>query len=311
MGNAKMYKRMLVPLDGSVMAELMLTYARELAGRLDLELILLHVCSPVEQEFVSIHRKYIDFTAETIGRQPKEVRGSTSIQSEGKVVKTHGELVVGHPAEEILHFTEENDIDVILMATHGYSKIRHWALGSVTDKVLRASKVPVWLTPTMIPEAIIYDKWPTRRALVTLDGSELAESTLPHIKALAKQRGADLVEVVLLRVCELTDIQRDYTNMYLDRVEFEEQYMVHCRPTAERYLAAIGERLRDAGLRIQSEILVGEASHKIVDYANNNPINLIIMSTYGHSGHGFWPWGSVADKVLQRSSKPIFLVRPH
>ena len=65
------------------------------------------------------------------------------------------------------------------MATHGRSGIRRWIMGSVADKVLRASKVPVWLVRAGIPEEIVYVKWPKITVLVPLDGSELAESLLP------------------------------------------------------------------------------------------------------------------------------------
>jgi len=146
--------------------------------------------------------------------------------------------------------------------------------------------------------------------LVPLDGSELAESVLPHAEALAKQLGTELVNVTLLLVCEPSGMSTDFTRIYLDQRESEKQYMAYCKPAAERYLAAVGKRLRDAGFRVQSEVLVGIASRKIVDYANKNPIDLIVISTCGQSGPGFWPWGSVADKVLQGVSKPILLIRP-
>ena len=109
-----------------------------------------------------------------------------------------GELAIGYPAEEILRYTEENDVDLIMMASHGLSGVRRWVLGSVADKVLRASGVPVWLVRAGVTEEIAYDKWPSKTILVPLDGSELAEAVLPHAEAVAKQRGAEIIEIVLL-----------------------------------------------------------------------------------------------------------------
>ena len=197
-----MYKRMLVPLDGSELAEVVFNYAKEFAGRLDLEVVLLYVSTPAEEEFLPMHRAYIEHAADIVRRQSQEVQEKTDIQPGSKAVEARGELVVGHPAEEILRYADENTIDLILMATHGRSGIRRWAMGSVADKVLRASKVPVLLVRAGIPDEIVYDKWPRRTILAPLDGSELAESVLPHVEALAKQRGTELVDVVLLRVCE-------------------------------------------------------------------------------------------------------------
>jgi len=312
-----MYKRMLVPLDGSELAEVVFAYAKELAGRLDLDIILLHVSRPEEGELLPMHRAYIERAAEIVRRQSEEVQQRTGIKPGGKAVEARGELAVGHPAEEILRYADVNNIDLILMATHGRSGVRRWALGSVADKVLRASNIPVWLARTRIPEEIVYDKWPKRTILVPLDGSELAESVLPHVEALAKQRSAELVNVVLLRVCEHPIISSDYPEaiMPLSWEEHIEQEMARAKQIGEQYLAGVEKRLKDAGLKVSSEVLLGKTlagnpAYEIVDYANRNPFNLIVMATHGRSGISRWAYGSVAEKVLLGSSSPIFLVRP-
>jgi len=311
-----MYKRMLVPLDGSELAEVVFSYAKELAGRLDLDVILFHVYGSDERELVPLHRAYVERAAEIIRRQSEEVRERTGIQPGGKAVEARGELAVGYPAEEILRYADKNKIDLILMATHGRSGIKCWAMGGVADKVLRMSKVPVWLVRAGIPEEIVYDKWPTRTILVPLDGSKLAESVLPHVEALAKQRGAELVDVVLLRVCEQPVIPSDYPPaMPLSWEEHVEKEMVKARRVSEQYLTGVEKRLKDAGLRARSEVLVDKTpwaspADEIIDYANRNPFNLIVMATHGRSGLSRWAYGSVAEKVLLGASSPILVVRP-
>ncbi len=312
-----MYKRMLVPLDGSELAEVVFTYAKELAARLGLDVTLLHVYSPTEQELAPMHRSYIERAAEIVRLHSEEVQKKSGIQPGSKEVETRGELAVGYPAEQILSYADENDIDLILMATHGRSGIRRWTIGSVADKVLRASKVPVWLVRAGIPEEVVYDKWPRKTILVPLDGSELAESVLPHVEAVAKQRGAELVDVILLRVCEPPIISSDYpeTIMRLSWEEHVEQQMAWCKGASEKYLAGVEKRLKDVGLKVRSEVLVGKPpignpADEIIDYANRNPFNLIVMATHGRSGISRWAYGSVAAKVLLGVSSPLFLVRP-
>jgi len=310
-----MYKRMLVPLDGSELAEVVFTYAKELAGRLDLDIVFLHVCSPEEHELRPMHRAYIEHAAEIVRNQSQEVQERTGIQPGGKPVEARGELVVGYPAEEILRYADENDIDFILMATHGRSGIRRWTMGSVADKVLSASKVPVWLARAGIPDEIIYDKWPRRTMLVPLDGSELAESVLPHAEALAKQRGAELVDVVLLRVCEPLSMpsyyENEFSEMPLNWAAYEQQYMAKDKEKAKEYLARIEKRLKDSNISARSEVLTGKAGDVIVDYAKKNPFNLIAMATHGRSGLNRLVYASVTENVLRGVSSPIFLIRPH
>ena len=308
-----MYKRMLVPLDGSELAEVVFGYAKELAGRLDLDLILLHVSGPKEQDLLPIHRAYIERAAESVKRQSIQVQERTKREPGGKALEAGGEVVVGYPAEEILRYAEDNDIDIILLATHGRSGVKRWAIGSVADKVLRASKVPVWIVRASILEEIVHDKWPNRMMLVPLDGSKLAESVLTHVEALAKQRGAELCDVVLLRVCEPPIILSDYPEaiMELSWEEHVEKEKAWAKQAGERYLAVVEKRLRDAGLNVRSEVVLGRPIDEIIDYANKNPFNLIVLATHGRTGITRWAYGQVADKVLQRSQSPILLVRPH
>ena len=308
-----MYKRMLVPLDGSELAEVVFDYVEELAGRLELDLILLHVSGPREHDLLPMHRAYIERAAEIVGRQSIEVQEKTRTKPGGKKLEVRGELVVGHPAEEILRYADENNVDIILLATHGRSGVKRWAIGSVADKVLRASKFPVWLVRAGIPEEIVHDKWPKRTMLVPLDGSKLAESVLPHVEALVKQCGDELCDVVLLRVCEPPVISTDYPEaiMELSWEEHVEQEKAWHKRAGERYLAGVEKRLSDAGLRVRSEVLLGRPIDEIIDYANKNPVNLIVLATHGRTGVVRWAYGQVTDKVLQRSTSPIFLVRPH
>lgn len=308
-----MYQRMLVPLDGSELAEAVLNYAKELAGRLNIDVILLYVCSPALREFVPMHRAYIEQVADTIRRQSQEVQEKQGIQPAGKPLEVRGEVGVGYAAEEILRYAEENNVDLILMATHGRSGIRRWVMGNVADKVLIASDIPVWLVRPGIPDETPYDQWPKRTIIVPLDGSEWAESVLPHVEALAKQGSTELVDVVLLRVCEPPTTPSYYipevSEAPVNWGQHVQEETTKGKQAAKEYLAKIEKRLKDSNISVRSEVLVGRAADEIVDYANKNPFNLIAMTTHGRSGLRRWVYGSVTDNVLRGVSSPIFVIR--
>ena len=306
-----MYKKMLVPLDGSELAEVVFDYAKELAGRLDLDLTLLNVVETSEGSLPPMNRAYIEGAVETVQRNSVQLQEKTRTEPASKAVKAQCELVVGHPAEEILRYADENSIDLILMATHGRSGVKRWALGSVADKVLRASKVPVWLVRAGIPAEIVHDEWPKRTMLVPLDGSKFAESVLPHVEALAKQRGAELGEVVLLRVCEPPISYLAYSSGYYMPLDWDvEKETELAKRECEQYLDGVQKHLSDIGLRVRSEVLLGRPIDEIIDYTNRNKFNLVVLATHGRSGITRWAYGQVADKVLQRGTSPVFLVRP-
>jgi nucleotide-binding universal stress UspA family protein len=290
---------MLVTLDGSELSEIVLPYVKWLVGRLGLDVALLHVCKPEESELTLLHRAYIERKVEVISGQAEEARKKAETGSEKKEVEVRGELASGYPAEEILRYADENSIDLILMATHGRSGLKRWAIGSVADKVLHASKVPVWLVPARCPEDVTYDMWPKRTILVPLDGSELAEAVLPHVEALAEQNGVEPVDVVLLRVSE-SPVMSDH---YFSNIP-------ETREEIEKYLARVEKRLQKVGLSVQSRVLTGEPAEQIVDYASASPFSLVVMSTHARSGLSRWVLGSVAMKVVSGVCSPILLVRP-
>jgi nucleotide-binding universal stress UspA family protein len=88
-----------------------------------------------------------------------------------------------------------------------------------------------------------------------------------------------------------------------------------CRQDAEKYLAKMEKRLKPTVINIKTVVLMaksgeGSSADYIVDYANNNAFDLLIMSTRGRSGLSRWAFGSVADKIIRRVSAPILLIKP-
>lgn len=300
-----MYKRMLVLLDGSKIAEVVFSYARELSGRLSLDLDLLHVCTSEESQQLPMRQAYIEHMAEMLKAQSEEIRNKAETNPRKKVIKTRGKVVVGYPAEEILKYAVENNIDIIMLATHGRSGIRRWGLGSVADKVIHEANTPIWLVPAYLSEDILYDKMPQRVILVPLDGSKLAEAIIPHVIALAEQRGAE-TEIMLINVSKPTSIK-----MSEEERGLLGENIAGLQTTGELYLKKIVKRFKDAGFKAEEEQLIGDPAEEIVRYAATYHPRLIAMSTHGRSGFSQFVFGSVAENVLRRLQKtPMFLVRP-
>jgi nucleotide-binding universal stress UspA family protein len=302
-----MYKKMLVPLDGSELAEVVLPYARELAGRLNLEFVLLHVCEQHRSGSRFICESYINHLAEMVQMQSREVQNKVNTQSVAAVT-ARAEVVDGYPADEILNYAERNAIDLILMATHGSSGVKRWVLGSVADKVLRKSKNPIWLVRADVPEEIVHDEWTERKMLVPLDGSKFAEAVLPHVETLARQRGAELMNIILLRAVEEPFVTADYP--FPDWDSHIKKMRDYFKEGAEQYLVKIQKRLADGGLNVRTEILMGKPEEEIIKFAQEKHPNLVVMATHGSSGVSLWEYGNVADKILHGISSPIFLIRP-
>ena len=307
---AVMYRGMLVPLDGSPLAEVVLPYARALASRFNLDLALIYVADKRDSKSLLLPQAYVDRTADTIRREVAQDRRKRSGDIQGtRVAKVSGEVSVGSPAEEILRHADANDIDLILMATHGRSGISRWVMGSVADRVLRSSRIPVLLARARIPQDIANNEWPST-ILVPLDGSGLSELVLPHVVALAKQPNARTTEVTLLMTCELVVPRFPSPESVAGWGEIAAKDMMKSKNSARKYLARIEKQLNDSGVKVGSQVLDGQPAEEIIHYASKKAFSLIAMTTHGSSGLSRWAYGSVAEKVLLAASSPMLLVRP-
>ncbi|MBE0481407.1 MAG: universal stress protein [Dehalococcoidia bacterium] len=143
-----------------------------------------------------------------------------------------------------------------------------------------------------------------QRILVPLDGSKLAEAVLPHVEEISK--GCNVVTVILMRVIPPLYLAGDYTISQTERERIETAH----RAEAESYLKQVAGQLRDAGVNAETEVVPGNAAETIVNYAENNDVDLIIIATHGRSGIARWALGSVADRVVRLSCAPVFMVRP-
>ncbi len=308
-----MFRRVLVPLDGSELAEAVFPYAKELAGCLGTEVVLLHIANPTLREYEPMTKAYVEHAADRIRRAAEEAQRKAQVKNP-KPVRVHGELANGYPADEILRYADENDVGLILIARHGRSGKVRWAIGSVADKIMRSAKEPVWLVPAGEPDQIPFDQWPTRTIVAPLDGSELAESVLPQLETLSGLGARDQVTVAMLRVCEPPAMPTYYTpelsEVPLSWGQYAQQETNRCKQSSTDYLANLEGRYKAAGVNIRSEVVVGKASDEVINFVKRNPYTIVVMATHGRSGLSRLVYGSVAASVLVGVTNPILMVKP-
>jgi len=154
-----------------------------------------------------------------------------------------------------------------------------------------------------------------KKILAPLDGSDLAECTLQHVREIASSCGT--AEVILLTVMNLNLPQTDSWGLPMAEAiasaEKEKKRQRIIRPVLD-YLTRQSSKLQDAGLNVKTELLEEGPDQKtpevILLYARDNDIDLIIISSHGRSGISRWAFGSVADKVVSHSTVPVLTVVP-
>ena len=145
-----------------------------------------------------------------------------------------------------------------------------------------------------------------QKILAPLDGSDFSECSLDHVKAIAT--GCQVPEVVLLRVFE--PIHSSDVAAYVEAGIDTTLLMKDVQQSAETYIARVAESLSKAGLPAKGVVVTGWAADSIMKYAEENGVDLIIMSTHGRSGISRWVMGSITDKVVRSSRIPVLSVSP-
>jgi nucleotide-binding universal stress UspA family protein len=296
-----MYKKMLVLLDGSQLAEVVFNYAQQLTARLDMTLELLHVCTPQEAEQLPMRQAYMAHMAEKLQARAAEIRCKFGKATKAEDIHAKGNVVVGYPAEEIIKYADENNIDIIMLSTHGRSGVKMWDLGSVAEKVIHAASVPVWLVPTELREEVIWDNLPRRMLVIPLDGSAMSEAAIKHSVDLVKQRAAEF-EIVLIHVNPIP------TTTSLFQVSKQESEIIE----KQEYLDQMVKQIESQGIKARSKILRGDnVAQLIVSYVEKNPTQLLALATRGHAGISKMVFGSVAEDLLHGvKTTPLLIVRP-
>jgi len=309
----------LVPLDGSALAEQALPYVRRLAQLLGARVRLLNVIADEQQESLmaeGIAAAYGVIDPLTTQRERGHQTLATLTQHAEGYLEAQAQLLrcqgieiecdvrCGPAAEVIVEAAESWDISLIAMATHGYSGLRRWALGSVTDRVVHATARPVFVVrgATAAPAEPIVLK----RIMVPLDGSALAAQALPLAADIAERARAELL---LIQAVE-TSVEALPPIVPLGRPDLmPSEALRMLRARAGQQLDEQAAMLRDRCLPVIVHVLNGHAAEAIVDEATHQSVDLVVMATHGYSGLKRWALGSVTDKVLHAATTPLLLVR--
>ena len=305
-----MEEQILVPLDGSGFAERALPHAIAVAKATSRSLVLLQSVPPPipfgevgwavgptthtemwsgwEEELLNA-REYLKNVAERLAEEGLQVRT---------------ERLQGDPAEEIVRYAEEHPrITLIAMSTHGRSGLDRWVFGSVAEKVVQASPVPLLIIRakdgTPIPQTSDTPIYST--IIVPLDGSTFAEQALEHAVPLATTMQAKLV-----LVCAVPDnlLFGDVLTSFDKQTQWDSEYEIRAA-----YLQDVKQKLLTHCLDVEIQMKNGAPQDVILKTSDQAHADLLVMTTHGRGGLTRLWLGSIATGVVRHASQPVLLVR--
>ena len=313
-----MYKRVLVPLDGSTIALQVLPYAKVLAKSAGASIALLQALNAYPRELISRigtemptepmsfpppAEAWVDLQAGAKAEVAKRLaEAADRLRGEGFTVETI--LAESDPADAIVEEAEKDPDTIIAISTHGRSGIGRWLMGSVTDKVVRQALNPVLIIRAR--EGEVTSAAPKlQRVVLPLDGSDKSGIAREHAIEMAKALGVGITLVRSISPMAYGDTFADYVPTMYDDLAGEIEADVR------DYLSHEAQQLRDLGVADVSEKAVdGYAASAILDEVGDDGDALVVMATHGRAGIGRWVLGSVSDRVVRHSTGPVLVVRP-
>ncbi len=293
-----MYTKLLIPLDGSRLAEGVLPYARLLAHGLDVPVELLRINDPAESG------SYLA----PIDRDEYYEKIAASFSMPTNV--TH-RVEAGNAATAIVRLGAAQPGALIAMVKHRQRGLQRRLLGSIAENVLHKATNDLLLVQ---PSDDSRGEARLNSAFVPLDGSDLAERVLFTV--------TDLATRLQLEICLMHVVIRVYFGppegflpVFSGNIPNQKQLWAEAAAQATEYLARKVEQLRAQGVsRVSSVLIEGSAegaAAEIIDRGSKSSNTLVIMSTPGRSGIGRWLIGSVTERVVRHSLNPVLVTRSH
>jgi len=296
-----MFEHMLVPLDGSPLAECVLPHTVALARALGSRVTLLRVLEPTRVGDRSASMDPLDWHMRVADARTylEGLKGRLL----GIDLPTEFALLEGQAAERVVDFARRQGVDLIVLSSHGQSGLSGWNISSVVQKIIMRAYVPTMIVRAYQDSLLDLTGCRYGRVLVPLDGSQRAECVLPLATALAQFHAADLL---LVHVACRPEMPRRVPAASQD-VELAEQIVERNRTEASRYLEELRSRL---AFGVETQLLtapgVAAALHDLVE---QEKVDLVVLSAHGYSGGSRWPYGSVTTSFIAYGTGPLLIVQ--
>lgn len=296
-----MFERILVPLDGSTLAECVLPHVVAFASAFGSSVTLLHAHDRESEDQGSL---FVDPVNWRVGRvQSESYLEKVADRLSASGVEADCKVLDGAAAECVIEYADHQEIDLIILSSHGQSGLSGWNVSSVVQKIMLRAYRSFLIVRAYRPQEAEAKRYRYRRVLVPLDGSQRAECAVPVAVSLAAIQEPELVLAHVVRWPEMPRRTRPSEK----DIQLANQLVERNQQEALSYLRDLEAKLPvDASVRVLVGRDVALALHELVD---GQGMDLVILSAHGYSGARRWPYGSVATNLISYGHTPILMVQ--
>ena len=302
-----MFDTILVPLDGSQMADCVLPHVAAIAGPFNAEVTLLRM---LEKNQTVSSAQLFDLLNWQINKTKSALyleKIKALFQESG--IRTQALVSEGLVAEGIAEYAQQQGMKLIVLSSHGRGGLTQWGISSITQKIILTAQ-----TSLLIVRAHQYgtyaDKLSTaplyKRILVPLDGSQRAENVLPAITQLANFHQS---QVYLVHVVKAPEMARQMPPAPED-IDLANRVVERNREEAAQYLEQVKSRSYLKGIAVQTHLITSEntavALHQLEE---QEQIDIVAFNAHGYSGNHQWPYGSMVNHFILYGRAPLLIVQ--
>ncbi|MDW7753745.1 MAG: universal stress protein [Brevefilum sp.] len=297
-----MFEHILLPLDGSSLAERVLPHAVALSEAFNSKLTLLRVIHKGNEEE---QNNIINPMAWQIKKAEAEAY-LKSVQNRLAEIDLDSDIKIleGNPAQQIIEFARNEDVELIILSSHGSSGVSAWNINSTVQKVLLRAFVPVMIIRAYEEEIGTLIGLKYQRLFLPLDGSKRAECILPMAKSICSAQDS---KVFLTHIIEEPRLPRQ-TPVSDEVKSIIEQLKGLNFKEANTYLAQLKEQFEPERVEtiIESSEKPSITMHNIID---REQIDLVMLSAHGYSGESRWPYGKIALSFIVYGTTPLIIMQ--
>ena len=295
-------KKILYPTDFSSCSKQAYSHALFIAEQYKAELHMLHVITIHTDDAYDPGYDFPDLEEYNIHLEKHASEESDQLIKKHKLSKTKIIKVQERgysPSAVILKYAQDNNIDLIVMGTHGRRGLGYLFLGSVAEEVTRFARRPVYTIREEKP-AISVEK--VNRILVPVDLSQFSKQALHYANELCKDYGAELD---VIHVVE----DRIHPALYATGKSSIFDFTPEIRKKSASLIKDMFNEISGPKVKYKIKITEGVAAREILKYAEKNDVNMIVLTTHGASGLNQFFLGGVAEKIIRRSICPVFTIK--
>jgi nucleotide-binding universal stress UspA family protein len=293
-----MFEHILAPLDGSSLAECALSKTVALAKAFGSRVTFLRV---LEQPSTSCLEPIDPLEWGMCKAEVRSYLEQLTDDFRNAGLQAEYALLEGQPASRILEFIQSQNVDLVVLSSHGRSGLEGWNAGSVISKIIQRSCISTMIVRAYLPDADGVQEY--QRLLVPLDCSKRAECALAPAFTLARFHDSQVVIVHVVRRPELpcrTPLMQEDLDLVAQVVERNQR-------EARKYFEQLQSRLpADVQIRLLVDDNIPIRLHELVE---EEKIDLLILSAHGYSGGAKWPYGSIANSFILYGTVPLLVVQ--